>query len=190
MLKSIKFILFISLFLLLSLLSYRFFLAPKPISSPPTSPSPSPSISPSPSQTPNPYLNWQLYQNPKYNYQFKFDPHWTINDQLPKSPRYDRVIIQQNLQPLIEISLVNIQLIPITIEEFYDRLKTQFPSSNYIKTTNFSRQQIYAVLVSQPKSTSYYFLHQGFPLKIKIYGYSFSQLPPAYLYFLNHFSLL
>jgi len=158
-------------------------------SSPPSSsslPSSLPLTSPSPS--PQPYLNWQLYQNPKYDYQFKYHPDWDINDSLPHIPQYDTILIQQNLSPLIEISLINFKPLPRTIEELYDRLKRQLPNSTLIQTTNFGRQQIYTVLTSNSNQTSYYFFRKGLVFRLRFFHHSLSQLTPEMRYFLQKFS--
>ena len=179
--------LFFGLLTLLTILTLSFSdLSSSPSPSPSSSPSPSPLILPSPSS--QPYLKWQLYQNPKYDYQFKYHPDWDINDSLPHTPQYDTVLIQQSLSPLIEISFINFKPLPHTIEELYDRLKRQLPNSTLIQTTNFGRQQIYAVLTSNSDQTSYYFLRKGLVFRLRFFHHSLSQLTPEMRYFLQKFS--
>ncbi len=158
-------------------------------SSPSPTPSSSPFFSPTPSPTPQ-FSNWRLYQNPKYDYQFKYDSQWNLTDTVPGHLRYDTVLLQRDNDPLIEIGLVPLTPKPITVEELLDRLKTEFnlPTSLF-KTVNFGRQQIYGVRLSLANKTSYYFILKGLTFKITFYGYSFARLPQAQLHFLQTFFL-
>ncbi len=160
-----------------------------------------PSTSPTPSATPNliistptptpQFSNWRLYQNPKYNYQFKYDPNWTLTDTVLNHPRYDSVVLQQDNHQLIRIDMLKLKPAPVTIEELLDQLRSQLslPSSAF-QTLNFGRQQIYGLRLIQPSQTDYYFLHQGLTFRITFFGYSPSRLPQAQLHFLETLSLL
>ncbi len=159
--------------------------------SPQPTPVPSPSLIPL-TPTPSPqFSNWRLYQNPKYDYQFKYDPSWSLTDTLPHHLRYDAILLQKNTTPLIQIALVKFKSNPVTIEELLDQLKSQthLPASSF-KTLNFGRQHIYSLRLLQPQQIDYYFLHKGLVFKITFYHLSSSQLSPSQSHFLDTFTLL
>jgi hypothetical protein len=118
------------------------------------------------------FENWQVYQNPKYDYQFKYDPTWTINDSISGSNQYDRIVIQGDISkngwPSIEINMPHFEPQPVTVDEIYDTLQELFGPSKDITTTNFGKDNIYAAVMETPASSqqayatkTYYFLHKG-----------------------------
>ncbi len=182
---------------LFSFIRHLYFTPPSPNQTATQSAQLLPSPSPSP---PDPFAHWQLYQNPKYDYQFRYDPAWTITDVFPDSPQYDHLLIQGDLSqknwPSIEINLPEFDPPPITVDDIYQTLQELFGPTQNITTTNFGRDEIYAAVKKDPATPqspateTYYFLHKGLVFSIKFSDTSSPQAHAIYNRFLAEFDLL
>lgn len=142
------------------------------------------------------YADWLSYRNSEYGYGFKYDGSWSLNDSMPGSDQYDRVVIQGDIStkgwPSVDIGLGQSAT---TLAEVKSQLESLFGSDMTIENTVFGQGMISAVKMSSAASPmayateTYYLIHNGVVLKINLNDTSAAEAKPVYEHFLSKFEL-
>jgi hypothetical protein len=155
-----------------------------------------PAVSALPQALADPYVGWLTYTNSKHDYGFKYSGSWSLNDSMPGSNQYDRVVVQGDIAtkgwPSIDIGLGQPAA---TLAEVKTYLESLFGGGMTIENTVFGQGMISAVKMSSAASPqayateSFYFIHKGVVLKINLNDTSATEAKPIYQHFLDEFEV-
>ncbi len=144
--------------------------------------------------------DWVSYTNTRHNYQFKYDPDWMFNNNMPGYLKDERIVLQGDISekgwPSIGINSQEFESEPETIAELKAVLEETWGASPSLSEVQFGKNNISAIKVSTEDSpqayamSNYYFIQNDEYLLLSFNDVAGPEAQEVYNCFLQEFETL